>query len=41
MKGDPKRPGYYDAVAYLRPHYQLEALSASMRLVASVPKQKA
>ena len=40
VKGDPKRPGYYDAVAYLKPHYQLEALSASMRLVASVPKQK-
>lgn len=40
VKPDPRRPGYYDAVAYLRPHYQLEALSASMRLVASVPKQK-
>lgn len=38
VKGDPRRPGYYDAVAYLRPHYQLEALSASMRLVANVPK---
>jgi type VI secretion system protein ImpC len=39
VKGDPKRPGYYNAVAYLRPHYQLEGLSASMRLVASVPKK--
>lgn len=33
------KPGYYEAVAYLRPHYQLEALSASMRLVAEVPKK--
>lgn len=33
------KPGYYEAVAYLRPHFQLEALSASMRLVAEVPKQ--
>jgi type VI secretion system protein ImpC len=34
------KPGHYEAVAYLRPHYQLEALSASMRLVASVPERK-
>jgi type VI secretion system protein ImpC len=34
------RPGHYQAVAYLRPHYQLEALNASMRLVAEVPKKK-
>jgi type VI secretion system protein ImpC len=33
------KPGWYEAVAYLRPHFQLEALSASMRLVASVPKR--
>jgi type VI secretion system protein ImpC len=33
------KPGYYEAVAYLRPHYQLEALSTSMRLVAEVPKK--
>jgi type VI secretion system protein ImpC len=33
------KPGYYEAVAYLRPHFQLEALSASMRLVAEVPKR--
>jgi type VI secretion system protein ImpC len=33
------KPGYYEAVAYLRPHFQLEALSASMRLVAEVPKK--
>ncbi len=33
------RPGWYEAVAYLRPHFQLEGLSASMRLVAEVPKK--
>jgi type VI secretion system protein ImpC len=33
------RPGWYEAVAYLRPHFQLEALSTSMRLVAEVPKR--
>jgi type VI secretion system protein ImpC len=31
------RPGAYEAVAYLKPHYQLEALSVSMRLVAELP----
>jgi type VI secretion system protein ImpC len=31
------RPGHYEAVAYLKPHYQLEALSVSMRLVATLP----
>ncbi len=34
------KPGYYEAVAFLRPHFQLEALSTSMRLVAEVPKKK-
>ncbi len=33
------KPGYYEAVARLRPHFQLEALSASMRLVAEVPQK--
>jgi type VI secretion system protein ImpC len=33
------KPGYFEAIAYLKPHYQLEALSASMRLVAEVPKK--
>lgn len=32
------RPGWYEAVAHLRPHFQLETLTASMRLVAQVPK---
>jgi len=34
------KPGYYEAVAYLRPHFQLEALTASLRLVAEVPKRQ-
>ena len=33
------KPGSYEAVAYMRPHYQLESLSTSMRLVAEVPKK--
>jgi len=32
------KPGY-EAVAYLRPHFQLETLTTSMRLVAEVPKR--
>jgi type VI secretion system protein ImpC len=31
------KPGYYNAVVYLRPHFQLEGLSASLRLVAELP----
>jgi type VI secretion system protein ImpC len=34
------KPGWYEAIAYLRPHFQLETLSTSMRLVAEVPKKK-
>lgn len=33
------KPGWYEAVAYLRPHFQLETLATSMRLVAEVPKR--
>jgi len=33
------KPGWYEAVAYLRPHFQLETLTTSMRLVAEVPKR--
>jgi type VI secretion system protein ImpC len=33
------KPGWYEAVAWLRPHFQLETLTASMRLVAEVPKR--
>lgn len=33
----PGSPGNYKAVAYLRPHFQLEGLSMSLRLVAELP----
>ena len=34
---DKARPGCYKAVAYLRPHFQLEELNVSLRLVADLP----
>jgi type VI secretion system protein ImpC len=34
-------PGYYSAKFYLRPHYQLEGLTASLRLVSKLPSEKA
>lgn len=34
----PGKPGAYNAVVYLRPHYQLEEMTASLRLVANLPK---
>jgi type VI secretion system protein ImpC len=33
----PGKPGAYKAVAYLRPHFQLDELSVSLRLVAELP----
>ena len=36
----PGKPGSYNAVAFLRPHFQLEALSVSLRLVAKLPPPK-
>ena len=33
----PGKPGAYRAVAFLRPHFQLEELTMSMRLVAELP----
>ena len=33
----PGKPGCYNAVVYLRPHFQLEELTASIRLVAELP----
>ncbi|MGB2819557.1 MAG: type VI secretion system contractile sheath large subunit [Phycisphaerae bacterium] len=33
-------PGYYAANFYLRPHYQLEGLTASLRLVSKLPSAK-
>jgi type VI secretion system protein ImpC len=34
----PGQPGVYNAVAYMRPWLQLEELTASMRMVARIPK---
>ncbi|MDR1334222.1 MAG: type VI secretion system contractile sheath large subunit [Holosporaceae bacterium] len=33
----PGKPGSYKATIYLRPHFQLEELTASIRLVAALP----
>lgn len=33
----PGKPGQYKATIYLRPHFQLEGLTASIRLVATLP----
>ena len=33
-------PGYYSSHFYLRPHYQLEGLTVSLRLVSKLPSQK-
>ena len=37
----PGKPGAYKAVAFLRPHFQLDELTISMRLVAELPKPAA
>ena len=37
---NPEDPGYYDSVFYLRPHYQLEGLTVSLRLVSKLPSEK-
>ena len=33
----PGKPGSYRAVAFLRPHFQLDELTISLRLVAELP----
>ncbi|USO02546.1 MAG: type VI secretion system contractile sheath large subunit [Alphaproteobacteria bacterium] len=33
----PGKPGSYKSVVYLRPHYQMEELTVSIRLVATLP----
>jgi type VI secretion system protein ImpC len=37
----PGKPGVYKAVAYLKPHFQLDELTVSLRLVAELPKSAA
>src|SRR6056297_66593 len=34
IEEDPENPGYYKSQFFLRPHYQLEGLSVSLRLVS-------
>jgi len=34
----PGKPGAYRAVAFLRPHFQLDELTVSLRLVAELPQ---
>lgn len=36
----PGAPGYYTSTFYLRPHYQLEGLTVSLRLVSRLPSAK-
>jgi type VI secretion system protein ImpC len=37
---DESNPGYYKSVFYLKPHYQLEGLTVSLRLVSKLPSEK-
>jgi type VI secretion system protein ImpC len=37
----PGNPGYYSSKFFLKPHYQLEGLTVSLRLVSKLPSQKA
>ena len=38
IEEDPSNPGYYSSKFFLRPHYQLEGLTVSLRLVSRMPK---
>ena len=38
IEENEENPGYYSAKFYLKPHYQLEGLSVSLRLVSKMPK---
>jgi type VI secretion system protein ImpC len=40
VEEDPSNPGYYTSKIYLKPHYQLEGLTVSLRLVSKLPSQK-
>ena len=37
---DEANPGSYSATVYLRPHFQLEEMDVSIRLVAKLPMSK-
>ncbi len=38
LEENEENPGYYQAKFYLKPHYQLEGLTVSLRLVSRMPK---
>jgi type VI secretion system protein ImpC len=38
IEEDESNPGYYSSKFYLKPHYQLEGLTVSLRLVSRMPK---
>ena len=40
IEEDPENPGYYKSRFYLMPHYQLEGLTVSLRLVSKLPSAK-
>jgi type VI secretion system protein ImpC len=40
VEEDESNPGYYSSKFFLRPHYQLEGLSVSLRLVSKLPSEK-
>ena len=40
VEENPSNPGYYSAAFYLRPHYQLEGLTVSLRLVSKLKSAK-
>lgn len=37
VEDDPSNPGYYSSKFFLRPHYQLEGLTVSLRLTSRLP----
>ncbi len=39
LEADEENPGYYSAKFFLKPHYQLEGLSVSLRLVSKMPSK--
>ncbi|MFK7997917.1 MAG: type VI secretion system contractile sheath large subunit [Granulosicoccus sp.] len=40
VEADEENPGYYTSQFFLRPHYQLEGLSVSLRMVSKLPSAK-
>lgn len=40
VTADPENPGYFNAEFLLKPHYQLEGLTVSLRLVSKLKSQK-